>query len=160
MQSSWCSIPFNEEIVGSLYMSLATTIAYFILPSIIVTYMYIRWLPWLLVEAKNLFSFKGFFWQFIKTKSVTPVRTVTLSGKNLNIQNASISVHLSFNCYLVVNLNCYRSYIKSKKTISRMLGKPINIFFFSQYVFASYNTVISRRKGLAIWRIVKFRCVC
>ena len=42
-QSSWCSIPFNEETVGSLYMSVATTFVYFVLPSIIVSYMYIRW---------------------------------------------------------------------------------------------------------------------
>ena len=41
-ETSWCSIPFNEENIGSLYMMLATTLVYFLVPMITVTFLYIR----------------------------------------------------------------------------------------------------------------------
>ena len=42
-ESSWCSIPFNEETGGSLYMSLASTVIYFFIPLVIVSFMYTRY---------------------------------------------------------------------------------------------------------------------
>ena len=42
-QTAWCSIPFTEESVASLYMMAASTVVYFIFPLIFVATMYIRW---------------------------------------------------------------------------------------------------------------------
>ena len=41
-ESSWCSIPFNEENIGSLYLMLASTLVYFLVPMITVSVLYIR----------------------------------------------------------------------------------------------------------------------
>ena len=41
-ESSWCSIPFNEENIESLYMMLFTTVVYFIIPMFTVLILYIR----------------------------------------------------------------------------------------------------------------------
>jgi len=41
LNSAWCSVPFDEN-TGSLYMTLACTLVFFILPIIIVTILYIR----------------------------------------------------------------------------------------------------------------------
>ena len=41
-ESTWCSIPFNEETRGSLYMTLASTVIYFFIPLCIVSFMYSR----------------------------------------------------------------------------------------------------------------------
>ena len=41
-ESAWCSIPFNEETSGSLYMMLGSTILYFFVPLVIVVLMYAR----------------------------------------------------------------------------------------------------------------------
>lgn len=41
-QSSWCSIPFNEENIESLYMMLFTTVIYFLVPMFTVLILYIR----------------------------------------------------------------------------------------------------------------------
>lgn len=41
-ESAWCSIPFNEEPSGSLYMMLGSTIIYFIVPMVVVTMLYTR----------------------------------------------------------------------------------------------------------------------
>ena len=43
-ESAWCSIPFNEEPSGSLYMMLGSTIIYFIVPMVVVTMLYTRYL--------------------------------------------------------------------------------------------------------------------
>ena len=42
-ESAWCSIPFNEETSGSLYMMLGSTILYFFAPMIVVTLLYTRY---------------------------------------------------------------------------------------------------------------------
>ena len=39
-ESAWCTIPFNEESNGPLYMMLGSTIIYFFAPIIIVTLLY------------------------------------------------------------------------------------------------------------------------
>lgn len=39
-QSAWCSIPFNEESHGSLYMMMGSTMIYFFAPMVIVTLLY------------------------------------------------------------------------------------------------------------------------
>ena len=41
-ESAWCSIPFNEETSGSLYMMLGSTILYFFIPMVVVTLLYLR----------------------------------------------------------------------------------------------------------------------
>ena len=41
-ESSWCSIPFNEESKGSFYMTLASTGIYFIVPLVMVSVLYMR----------------------------------------------------------------------------------------------------------------------
>lgn len=41
-ETAWCSIPFNEENIGSLYMMLATTLVYFLVPMITVSVLYVR----------------------------------------------------------------------------------------------------------------------
>ena len=41
-ESAWCSIPFNEETPGSLYMMLCSTILYFFVPMMLVTMLYTR----------------------------------------------------------------------------------------------------------------------
>ena len=41
-ESAWCSIPFTEEGIGSMYLMLAATILYFIIPMVTVTFIYIR----------------------------------------------------------------------------------------------------------------------
>ena len=41
-ESAWCSIPFNEETSGSLYMILGSTCLYFFAPLVIVTFLYSR----------------------------------------------------------------------------------------------------------------------
>jgi neuromedin U receptor 1 len=41
-ESAWCSIPFNEETTGSLYMMLASTVIYFFVPMVVVTLLYTR----------------------------------------------------------------------------------------------------------------------
>ena len=41
-QSAWCSIPFNEEPSGSVYMMLTSTMIYFFAPMIIVTMLYTK----------------------------------------------------------------------------------------------------------------------
>ena len=40
--SAWCSIPFTEENIGSVYLMLSYTTIYFIIPLITVTILYIR----------------------------------------------------------------------------------------------------------------------
>ena len=42
LTSDWCSIPFNEEGIGSMYLMLAATVLYFIIPMFTVTFIYIR----------------------------------------------------------------------------------------------------------------------
>ena len=42
-ESAWCSIPFNEETSGSLYMMFGSTIIYFFAPMIVVTLLYTRY---------------------------------------------------------------------------------------------------------------------
>ena len=42
-ESAWCSIPFNEEGIGSMYLMLAATTLYFLVPMVTVTFIYIRW---------------------------------------------------------------------------------------------------------------------
>ena len=42
VESAWCSIPFNEESSGSLYMMMTSTLVYFFAPLITVTVLYIR----------------------------------------------------------------------------------------------------------------------
>ena len=42
-ESAWCSIPFNEEGIGSMYLMLAATTLYFLIPMVTVTFIYIRW---------------------------------------------------------------------------------------------------------------------
>ena len=42
-QSAWCSIPFNEEPTGSVYMMLASTIIYFFAPLFIVGILYTKY---------------------------------------------------------------------------------------------------------------------
>ena len=42
-ESAWCSIPFNEETHGSLYMMLGSTLLYFFAPMFVVTLLYTRW---------------------------------------------------------------------------------------------------------------------
>ena len=42
-ESAWCTIPFNEESNGSLYMMLGSTIIYFFAPLIIVTLLYSKY---------------------------------------------------------------------------------------------------------------------
>ena len=41
-ESAWCSIPFNEETTGSLYMMLGSTLLYFFAPLVVVTLLYTR----------------------------------------------------------------------------------------------------------------------
>ena len=41
-ESAWCSIPFNEETSGSLYIMLGSTLVYFFAPLVIVTALYSR----------------------------------------------------------------------------------------------------------------------
>ena len=41
-ESAWCSIPFNEEGIGSMYLMLAATTLYFLIPMVTVTFIYIR----------------------------------------------------------------------------------------------------------------------
>ena len=41
-ESAWCSIPFNEETSGSLYMMLGSTVLYFFIPMVVVTLLYTR----------------------------------------------------------------------------------------------------------------------
>ena len=41
-ESAWCSIPFNEENIDSLYMMLITTLVYFLVPMFTVSILYIR----------------------------------------------------------------------------------------------------------------------
>ena len=41
-ESAWCSIPFNEETSGSLYMMLGSTLLYFFAPLVVVTALYSR----------------------------------------------------------------------------------------------------------------------
>ena len=41
-ESAWCSIPFNEETTGSLYMMLGSTVIYFFVPMVVVTLLYTR----------------------------------------------------------------------------------------------------------------------
>lgn len=41
-QSAWCSIPFNEQPTGSVYMMLASTIIYFFAPLFIVGLLYTK----------------------------------------------------------------------------------------------------------------------
>ena len=53
-QSAWCSIPFTEESVASLYMMAASTIVYFIFPLFFVATMYVRW--------GNHLSWDNFLW--------------------------------------------------------------------------------------------------
>ena len=43
VQSAWCSIPFNEQSSGSLYMMLASTIIYFFAPLFIVGILYTKY---------------------------------------------------------------------------------------------------------------------
>ena len=43
LTSDWSSIPFNEEAIGSMYLMLAATTLYFIIPMFTVTFIYIRW---------------------------------------------------------------------------------------------------------------------
>ena len=40
--SAWCSIPFTEESVASLYMMLLSTVVYFITPLLCVIFLYVR----------------------------------------------------------------------------------------------------------------------
>ena len=42
VESAWCSIPFNEENSGSLYMMMTSTIIYFLVPFVIVSALYLR----------------------------------------------------------------------------------------------------------------------
>ena len=42
-ESAWCTIPFNEESNGPLYMMLGSTIIYFCAPIIIVTLLYSKY---------------------------------------------------------------------------------------------------------------------
>ena len=49
-ESAWCSIPFNEETSGSLYMMLGSTSLYFFAPLVVVTALYSRY------ELKRCFS--------------------------------------------------------------------------------------------------------
>ena len=42
-ESAWCSIPFNEETTGSLYMMLGSTVIYFFVPMVVVTLLYTRY---------------------------------------------------------------------------------------------------------------------
>ena len=42
-ESAWCSIPFNEETSGSLYMMLGSTVIYFFAPMVVVTLLYTRY---------------------------------------------------------------------------------------------------------------------
>ena len=41
-QTAWCSIPFNEESHGALYMMLGSTLIYFFAPMIIVSLLYCK----------------------------------------------------------------------------------------------------------------------
>ena len=41
-ESAWCSIPFTEDNIGSVYLMLSYTTIYFIIPMITVTILYIR----------------------------------------------------------------------------------------------------------------------
>ena len=41
-ESAWCSIPFNEETSGSLYMILGSAFLYFFIPMLVVTLLYTR----------------------------------------------------------------------------------------------------------------------
>ena len=41
-ESAWCSIPFTEDNIGSVYLMLSYTLIYFIIPMITVTILYIR----------------------------------------------------------------------------------------------------------------------
>ena len=41
-ESAWCSVLFNEENVGSVYLMLFSTLIYFVLPLMLVTVLYIR----------------------------------------------------------------------------------------------------------------------
>ena len=41
-QSAWCSIPFNEETSGSLYIMLGSTTIYFFTPLCVVSLLYYR----------------------------------------------------------------------------------------------------------------------
>ena len=42
LESAWCSIPFTEDNIGSVYLMLSYTLIYFIIPMITVTILYIR----------------------------------------------------------------------------------------------------------------------
>ena len=42
-ESAWCSIPFTEDNIGSVYLMLSYTTIYFIIPMITVTILYIRY---------------------------------------------------------------------------------------------------------------------
>ena len=42
VESAWCSIPFNEESSGSLYMMMTSTVVYFLAPLVTVTVLYLR----------------------------------------------------------------------------------------------------------------------
>ena len=41
-ETAWCSIPFTEDNIGSVYLMLSYTLIYFIIPMITVTILYIR----------------------------------------------------------------------------------------------------------------------
>ena len=41
-ETAWCSIPFTEDHIGSVYLMLSYTVIYFIIPMITVTILYIR----------------------------------------------------------------------------------------------------------------------
>ena len=41
-ESAWCSIPFTEDNIGSVYLMLSYTFIYFIIPMISVTILYIK----------------------------------------------------------------------------------------------------------------------
>ena len=41
-ETTWCSIPFNEETSGVLYIMLGSTVVYFFTPLVIVTFLYAR----------------------------------------------------------------------------------------------------------------------
>ena len=41
-ESAWCSVPFDEENLGSVYLILSYSFLFFILPLIIVSVLYIR----------------------------------------------------------------------------------------------------------------------
>ena len=41
-ESSWCSIPFTEDSVDSLYMMILSTVIYFLAPLLILLALYVR----------------------------------------------------------------------------------------------------------------------